>query len=233
MSSWGNNDNAANTPLWGSMTVNRAPTTANQTALYANTTANNVSSTLADGSIRNAQKTVGLFGVDSQEMATSRANTLVPHPCSTGWVLKTTGQGGRAGRITHEVLVALANLNGDGDQQIYANVMITLVTSGTATVAANASFANNAVFTVSPTLSGNTSATLTYQWQYNNSTGTFGWANIPANTAIIRFQGATTPTLLAIPSNTANNTNVFRVTVTAANQGVVATSSNNTLSVPV
>ena len=230
MSSWGNIDNAANTPLWGSMTVNRAPTTNNQTALYANTTANNVSSTLGDGSIRNGRMTVGLFGVDSQEMG---ANQTVAHPCGTGWVLKTTGQGGRAGRITHEVLVALANLTGDGDQQTYANVMITLVTSGTATVASNASFANNAVFTVSPTLAGNTSSTLTYQWQYNNATGTYGWANIPANTAIIRFQGATTPTLVAIPATTANNTNVFRVTVTAANQGVIATSSNNALSIPV
>ena len=230
MSSWGNNDNAANTPLWATSMVNKAPTTANQTALYANTTANNWAVTLGDGSIRNGQKTVGLFGVDTQEVG---ATQTLAHPCHTGWTLKTTGQGGRAGRITHEVLVALSNIYGDGDQQIYANVMITLVTSGTATVASNTLFANNAVFTVSPTLAGNTSSTLTYQWQYNDSTGTYGWANIPANTSIIRFQGATTATLVAIPSDTANNTNVFRVNVTAADQGVIATSSNNTLSVPV
>ena len=229
MSSWGNNDNAANTPLWGTMNVNKAPVSANQTALFDNVTANYWAVTLADGSIRNTGKTVGLFGVDDQEVGASSA---IAHPCGTGWVLKTTGSGGRAGRITHEVLVALANLNGDSDAQIYANVAITLVTSGNATVLSSVGFANNAVFTVSPTLTGNTASNLTYQWQYNNSTGAYGWANIPANTAGIRFAGATTTTLYAIPATTANNTNVYRVTVTAANQGVVATSSNNIISIP-
>ena len=97
--------------------------------------------------------------------------------------------------------------------------------------AANASFANTATFTVTPTLVGNTAATLTYQWQYNNASGSYGWANIPANTANIRFAGSTTAELYVMPANAANTTDVFRVTVTAADQGVSATSSNNTITI--
>ena len=99
-------------------------------------------------------------------------------------------------------------------------------------VVSEASYANVVSFTVVPTLTGNTSATLTYQWQYNNASGSYGWANIPANTTSIHFNGATTNTLYAMPGTTANNTNVFRVVVTDAVDGVSVTSANVSLSVP-
>jgi hypothetical protein len=193
-----------------------APTAANVALLYGNTSAD----------VYTTGETIGLFGVDAQE---ADVNSRGAH---TGWVLRTTGSGGRAGRIQQEVLVALSNMIApDGDGQQYPNVEITLVTSGDTSVIANASFANTATFTVTPTLVGNTSATLTYQWQYNNASGSYGWANIPANTANIRFAGSTTATLYVIPANTANTTNRYRVTVTAAAQGVSATSSNNTITI--
>lgn len=225
MSSWGNNDNAANSPYWAvnSTIMNvvptelngSAPTAANVARLYGNTTAD----------VYTTGQTIGLFGVDNQE-------SLATHATHTGWVLRTTGSGGRAGRVQHEVLVALSSMNGpDGDGQEYANVAITLETTGAASVVANASFANSATFTVTPTLVGNTSATLTYQWQYNNASGSYGWANIPANTANIRFAGSTTATLYVIPAVTSNTTNVYRAVVTAADQGVSATSSNNTITI--
>lgn len=225
MSSWGNYDNAANAPYWAvNSTImnvvqterqNSAPTAANVALLYGNTTAD----------VYTTGQTIGLFGVDAQE-------SLATHAQHTGWTLRTVGSGGRAGRITHEVLVALSNMIApDGDGQTYPNVAITLVTSGDTSVAANASFANTATFTVTPTLVGNTSATLTYQWQYNNASGSYGWANIPANTANIRFAGSTTATLYVIPANTANTTNIYRAVVTAADQGVSATSSNNTITI--
>lgn len=225
MSSWGNNDNAANAPYWAvnSTIVNvqqtkqqaAAPTAANVALLYGNTSA----------SVYTAGETIGLFGVDAQEAAVDRT-------VHTGWVLRTIGSGGRAGRVQEEVLVALSNMIApDGDGQQYPNVQITLTTTGNRTVAANASFANTATFTVTPTLVGNTAATLTYQWQYNNASGSYGWANIPANTANIRFAGSTTAELYVMPANAANTTDVFRVTVTAADQGVSATSSNNIITI--
>lgn len=117
MSSWGNNDNAANAPYWAvnSTIVNAAstkaaasaPTSANVAILYANTTANAYTS----------RETIGLFAIDAAEQANSQ-NRGVAH---TGWVLKTTGQGGRANRVQYETLVTLSTVTGDGDTTKIAN----------------------------------------------------------------------------------------------------------------
>ena len=224
MSSWGNNDNAANAPYWAvnSTIVNAAdvkavaaaPTAANVALLYANTQANAYT----------AGETIGLFAVDTQEASASNR-------VHSGWVLRTTGSGGRAGRVQEEVLVALSGMSADsvdGDAQTYANVTITLSGPSDASVVANASYANLVSFSVTPTLDGNTAATLTYQWQYNAGAG---WANIPANTVPIQYNGATSATLFARPGTTANTGTVYRVTVTAADQGVSATSSNATITI--
>ncbi len=224
MSSWGNNDNSANAPYWAvnSTIVNAAdvksvaaaPTAANVALLYGNTQV----------SAYTTGETIGLFGVDAQEADV--AGDGVVH---TGWVLKTTGTGGRAGRVQQEVLVALSEMKTDGDAQTYANVKITLSGPSNATVTSNASFANVTTFTVSTSLTGNTNATLSYQWQYDNS-GT--WANIPANTANIQYAGATGTTLYVRPAdNTIANGEIYRVVVTAADQGVTATSANGTLTI--
>jgi hypothetical protein len=225
MSSWGNNDNAANAPYWAvnSTIVNAvgvkasaaAPTAANVALLYGNTTAD----------VYTTGETIGLFGVDAQEADVANIHT--------GWVLKTTGSGGRAGRVQQEVLVALSEmLSPDGDAQVYANVQITLTGPDGATVVANTSNANSATFTVSPTLVGNTSATLSYQWQVNSNTGALGWTNVanstPTNTGYV---GGTTATLLVYPKTAAANAYVFRAVVTAADQGVSATSANAVITI--
>lgn len=225
MSSWGNNDNAANAPYWAvnSTIVNAAgvkasaaaPTAANVALLYGNTTAD----------VYTTGETIGLFGVDAQEADVGNVHT--------GWVLKTTGSGGRAGRVQQEVLVALSEmLSPDGDAQVYANVQITLTGPDGATVVANTSNANSATFTVSPTLVGNTSATLSYQWQVNSNTGALGWTNVanstPTNTGYV---GGTTATLLVYPKTAAANAYVFRAVVTAADQGVSATSANAVITI--
>lgn len=62
--------------------------------LYANTTIGEFVDNLA----------VGVFGVDATEIALD-ANK-VNKPAHTGWVLRTEGTGGRAGRIQTEVIVA-------------------------------------------------------------------------------------------------------------------------------
>lgn len=224
MSSWGNNDNAANAPYWAvNSTITKAapaaatsaPTAANVALLYANTT--------ADAYITG--ETVGLFGVDAQEASTTNR-------VHTGWVLRTTGSGGRAGRVQEEVLVALSGMSADGldgDAQTYANVSIVLTAPTDASVVADAGFANVVTFSTTATLDGNTASTLTYQWQYLNGGGS--WVNIPANTAAIRWAGKTSATLQARPATTANNGTVMRVVVTAADEGVSATSANVTLTV--
>ncbi len=216
MSSWGNNDNAANTPLWSAMSVKRKPDSSNTTALFDNVTAN----TFITG------RTDGVFGVDASEASVAHGGV------HTGWVLKTTGQGGRAGRVTQEVLVAMNTIKGDADAQIYANVTISLVSTLAKSVVANTLYANAATFTVTPTLKGNTAATLTYQWQVNNAAGSLGWTNVvnatPANT---HYTNGTTATLSVLPYDTTASTYKFRAIVTAADQGVVATSSNSTITV--
>jgi hypothetical protein len=224
MSSWGNNDNAANAPYWAvnstivnaadAKSVNAAPTAANVALLYGNTTAD----------VYTTNATIGLFLVDAQE-------SLATHAQHSGWVLRTTGSGGRAGRVQNEVLVALSNVIGDGDAQQYANVTISLAALTDASVLANATYyANTVSFTVTPTLVGNTAATLTYQWQYVPSEGG-EWANIPANTVPIRHDGRTGATLYAMPGTTANTGSKYRVIVTAADQGVSATSANAVITI--
>ena len=233
MPSWGNNDNAANAPVWAASTVNLRQNRTNVTSLFDNATANSFAVTLGDGSVRQNQVTYGLYGVDPNETQVADAFTTATggYIVHAGWNLVKTGSGGRAGRVQTECLVALANVYGDSDGQFYANVAITLAGPGNLSVLSNTLYANVGTFGVTPTLTGNTAANLTYQWQYNTATGSLGWTNA-VNNANIHFTGATTNALSVYPHDTANNTNVFRVTVTAADEGVSVTSANVTLSVP-
>ena len=227
MSSWGNNDNAANAPYWAvnSTIMNvaqveghgSAPTAANVAKLYANTTAD----------VYTSGATVGLFAVDAQE-------SLATHAQHTGWVLRTTGSGGRAGRVQNEVLVALSSIAGDGDGQTYANVNITLTGPSNGSNTAGSANANVVIFSVSPSLVGNTSATLTYQWQVNNNTGGT-WVDMAdgnnAQPGGVQKSGTSTATLTVKPWNTTANGYVFRCIVTAADQGVSATSANGQITI--
>lgn len=228
MSSWGNNDNAANAPYWAvnSTIVNAAdvkavaaaPTAANVALLYANT----------QSGAYTVGETIGLFGVDKQEAAADGHT-------HTGWVLRTTGSGGRAGRIQEEVLVALSDILGpDGDAQAFANVVITLSSPSNALVTSGAANANSVTFTTSATLKGNTSAALTYQWQVNNNTGGT-WVDMANGNnpqpGGVQKSGVTTGTVTITPWNTTANGYVFRCKVTAADQGVVAYSANGLITI--
>jgi len=92
MSSWTKADSAAGAPLWAVTTLNKAPSTANRTSLYNNTTPN----TFISGA------THGLFNYNTSETQSGK----IAH---TGWVLKTTGSGGRAGRVSYTTLVCLTS----------------------------------------------------------------------------------------------------------------------------
>ena len=92
MSSWTKADSAAGAPLWAATMLNVAPSSANRTSLYQNTTAN----TFISGA------TNGLFNYSASETQSGK----VAH---SGWVLKTTGSGGRSGRVSYQTLVCLTS----------------------------------------------------------------------------------------------------------------------------
>jgi len=95
MSSWGKTDAFASAPLWALASVSKSPIAANMGAagsgkLFNNATADN----LITGITR------GLFNYAAGEF---------PAGSHQGWVLKTTGSGGRASRVTGETLVCLSS----------------------------------------------------------------------------------------------------------------------------
>lgn len=58
--------------------------------------------------------TKGTWGVDTTE---ARVKNINGH---AGWILRTVGTGGRAGRVNEETLVAMGSMTGDGaDDAVY------------------------------------------------------------------------------------------------------------------
>ena len=92
MSSWEKTDAVGSAPLWAATMLNVAPSSANRTSLYENTTPG----TFITGA------THGLFNYDTTETQSS----AIAH---TGWVLNTTGSGGRTGRVQYTTLVCLTS----------------------------------------------------------------------------------------------------------------------------
>lgn len=155
MAQWGRNDEASNSVIWAPALLNKEPTRANANALFGNTTGN--------GYITYA--THGVFGVSDDE-----ANTV--SVAGAGWQLRTTGHGGRAGRVTYETLVAMSSFTGDANDSIdnYIIIINTQPQDSEVTEGDPTNFSVTAV-------SSPAGATLTYQWQMDaDANGTF--ANI-------------------------------------------------------
>lgn len=203
MSSWGNNDNAANVPLWAASTINLAPTRANVTSMFGNTT--------ADAFVTG--QTIGIFGVNADE---SSAN----HSTHVGWVKRITGSGGRAGRVNQEVLVALDGVIGDYENVTYPNTIIT-ITSQPANGSAKPGNGNTITYAVFAN-SSNTASTLNYYWQFNDGSV---WANTA--TQALLFTNNTTATLTANAALNTSNTYKVRVIVNADGTGAPAVTSAN------
>lgn len=131
-------------------------------------------------------------GVDAAE---ATANGL-----TAGWNLKTTGSGGRSGRVFHEVLVAMGSMTGDNDD-VAPEISISGQPSNTSVVEpATASF--------SVTASRTGTGTLTYQWQIQQD-GTGDWADISGATSNTYTTGATS----VAAGSGASNGDKFRVIV--------------------
>ena len=92
MSSWGKTAAAGSAPLWAAQQFAKAPTTGNRTTLFENNSANAIVSGM----------TVGLFNFTTSETQSGQ----ISH---TGSVLKSTGSGGRSGRVSYQTLVCLTS----------------------------------------------------------------------------------------------------------------------------
>lgn len=152
-----------------------------------------------------------IFGVDTNE--TAAQDGKLTH---AGWVKRTSGTGGRAGRVFQEVLVAASSMSGDAEDTNYPDALITITSqpSSTSVIAPAATS-----FTVA---ASTTSGTLTYQWQVDTGGG---FANVSGGV----YSGETSTTL-SISNSSGLNGYLYRcvVSVTGA---VDATSDAATLTV--
>ena len=209
MAQWGNVDNAANSVNWAVSQVNKSITTANTEELFGNTTAD----------VYFTGATVGQFGVDTTEAAAANG---ISH---AGWVVRTEGSGGRAGRVHYETLVAMGSMTGDAEDTGFPDYRI-VISSQPAANTGNSTADETTSFYIAAA-SVPTGGTLTYQWEYTTdpgNTATFATANGEAG-----FYGDTTTTLV-VDANTITDGTLVRavVSVTGGND---ATSSSAELTV--
>lgn len=84
-------DSATGAPLWACAAAKLAPTSANRTNLFEDTTADNFITGV----------TLGLFNYADGQVPAGAGHA--------GWNLKITGSGGRNGRVQYETLSVLTN----------------------------------------------------------------------------------------------------------------------------
>jgi hypothetical protein len=209
MALWGNTDNANNSTIFAAAQVKRAPTAAERTALFGNTTADVYISGL----------TVGQFGVDANEVTAARAGAG-DRTAHAGWVLRTEGSGGRAGRVSTEVLVAMGSITSDAEDAVYEDYVLRFTTQPS-NATANTTAKATAAFTVA-VASTPVGATPTYAWTYANGAAIGAGANV----------GVTTGATLTVNSAIQTTNAAFKVTVAAAGADSI-TSSNATLTITV
>lgn len=206
MSQWKNDDSAANSVLWAVAQYNKTANSTNRDAFYGNTTANAFVTGI----------TVGQYGVDVAEQAAARqAGSRPPH---AGWVIKTEGQGGRAGRVQYETIVAMGSMTGDAEDTSFPDytIVISVQPQG---ATANTSAGDDAVFTVTAA-SVPTGATLAYQWTYANGDTIQAGANV----------GNTTQATLTVNSAVETANADFKVEISTTGAANVV-STNATLTI--
>lgn len=196
-------DSAANSVNWAVAQVKKTPNTANRNAFYGNTTAN----AYFDG------VTVGQFAVDANEIAAGGGK--VAH---TGWIVRTVGSGGRAGRVMTEVLVAGGITSDGSDDAVLPDYTLRITTQPSGNTA-NTTDSEEATFRV-VAASTPAGASLTYAWTYANGDAIATDANV----------GVTTAANLVINSAVQTTNASFKVTVSATGAANVV-SSNATLTI--
>jgi hypothetical protein len=210
MPQWGNTDDTANSVLWGVGQYKQTVNTANRDAFFGNTTAN----AYFDG------VTVGQYGMDVNEARAARASGL-PRAAHAGYVVRTEGQGGRAGRVSYEVLVAHSSITSDAaDDAVLPDLAILFLTQP-ADATANGDDDEVATFTVS-TATVPPGGTVTYLWQYTTDPG--NTASFATTAAVSGFAGQTTTTL-SVNANTIADGTLVRVIASATGAANVTSDS--------
>jgi len=140
----------------------------------------------------NSTEKAATLGVSADETATQKAT-------HAGWVLTSTGSGGRSGRVFNETLVAMGSMTGDSDT-VNPDPVATI---GTQPANQTVSSPGSATFTVVATTNRDPVA-LAYQWQV--STDGVSYTNV---------SGATSATLVVENGDAEYvDGNYFRVAVT-------------------
>ena len=200
MALWANTDDAANSTIFAAAQVNLTTNTANQTALFGNTT--------ADAFVTGA--TIGQFGVTQDEAVAGRAEgKKVTH---SGWVLETIGSGGRAGRVQREVLVAMNTIGGDAEDVSFPDYTLSFTTQPVNSEEVDASDNETATFTIAA-VSAPTGASISYLWQYTTDPG--NTASYATTAAVSGFSGQTTTTL-TVAANTIADGTLVRCRISAS-----------------
>lgn len=192
MSQWKNDDSAANSVLWGVAQYNKTANAANRNAFFGNTTAN----AYVEGI------TVGQYGVDTSEIAATR-QAAEARPAHAGWVNRIEGQGNRANRIQHEVLVAMGSMSADAEDNAFPDYTI-VISSQPPNRTVNASSTSNTTTFAVTAASVPSGATLAYRWEANTGSG---FANAGSGTT-----GNTTATL-TVQANQFSTGVQFRVVI--------------------
>lgn len=216
MPSWGKTDNAANSVLWAPQQLKVEANTSTRDALFGNTS--------SDSYFTGA--THGQYGVDDAEMQAARAGsgTKAAH---AGWILRTEGSGGRAGRVHNEVLVAMSSMTGDAEDAAFADLAI-LITSQPSNASANASANETATFTVAA-VTEPAGGSLTYAWQYSANVADSGsWAAAAGEDGVTGATGATlSVNSAAVNTSVIDDGAAFRVVISAT--GADAVTSENAI----
>lgn len=160
-----------------------------------------------------AQKTV-TFGVDTAETAAEASQgTPVTH---AGWVLRTTGSGGRAGRVFNETLVAMGSMTADLEDTVMQDLNILI---GTQPANDSQAAGNPVTFSVVASTVP-TGGTLSYVWQVSTDAGD---TYAPTGGAGV-YSDNTTDTL-SISDNTGLDGNLYRCVVSATGATSVTSSA--------
>lgn len=205
---WGNVDDAANSAIQATSQVNLTTNAENRELLFGNTT--------ADAFITNA--TIGQFGFDVAEQQAVSGESGVAGPTHAGWVLRTEGSGGRAGRVFYETLVAMGSMSGDAEDTIAPDYRIT-VTLNPGDATANLTEDDVATFSVA----GATvpaGGTISYEWEYSTDDGA-NWTDADGETG---FYDALTDEL-SVDANTFSDGDEVLVRAVLSNTAAASVTS--------
>lgn len=162
MAQWGKTDTAADAPLWIGAYAKRKANTTTRDAMFGNSTVH------------------GVFAVNAAEAA--GLDGKVAH---TGWVRRTVGTGGRAGRVQTEVLIAGGITGADAaDDAVIPDAVIKITTQPASKNVASGATTFAVVSVTEPA-----GVPQTYQWQANTGSG---FTNL-TNTGV--YSNVTTATL--------------------------------------